>query len=283
MYRDGTLHLNIEDESDIKRVLEMPTVSDLQDFPSNGHRFRRLKLVAVEEDEYLKPLIPSYEVHHSLFSLSYPLKARWRSGSHHKSLRFLALKWDCKVDNDYLVGEALFGGEMEQVSLREEALRGNKGAILPLIESPIERKGQLAIAEESARCNSIAFRAAQSLWQAASRNRSFPLPTLIGLQASSTLSGFQFLHSALLRCELTNSSSYSNITVYPLVLCHVSVEWGSFYDWGFGECMASGSGRRGMGGRRQESLRGEEMVVVLGRGAGAGHVDSGNKLSVWDM
>ncbi|GJX52335.1 hypothetical protein Tco_0280704 [Tanacetum coccineum] len=45
MYRDGHLALDIEDESDIKRGLDA-YFSDLHDFPSNGHRFRRLKLVA---------------------------------------------------------------------------------------------------------------------------------------------------------------------------------------------------------------------------------------------
>nr|GFA31767.1 hypothetical protein [Tanacetum cinerariifolium] len=45
MYRDGHLALDIEDESDIKRGLDA-YFSDLHDFPSNGHRFRQLKLVA---------------------------------------------------------------------------------------------------------------------------------------------------------------------------------------------------------------------------------------------
>nr|GEX75767.1 hypothetical protein [Tanacetum cinerariifolium] len=45
MYHDGHLALDIEDESDIKRGLDA-YFSDLHDFPSNGHRFRWLKLVA---------------------------------------------------------------------------------------------------------------------------------------------------------------------------------------------------------------------------------------------
>ncbi|GJS45536.1 hypothetical protein Tco_0595657 [Tanacetum coccineum] len=50
MYRDGHLALDIEDESDIKRGLDA-YFSDLHDFPSNGHRFRRLKLVAGPGDK----------------------------------------------------------------------------------------------------------------------------------------------------------------------------------------------------------------------------------------
>ncbi|GKC07737.1 hypothetical protein Tco_0999347 [Tanacetum coccineum] len=49
MYRDGHLVLDIKDESDIKRGLDA-YFSDLYDFPSNGHRFRRLKLVAGPRD-----------------------------------------------------------------------------------------------------------------------------------------------------------------------------------------------------------------------------------------
>nr|GFA36379.1 hypothetical protein [Tanacetum cinerariifolium] len=45
MYRDGHLALDIEDESDIKRGLDA-YFSNLHEFPSNGHRFQRLKLVA---------------------------------------------------------------------------------------------------------------------------------------------------------------------------------------------------------------------------------------------
>nr|GFA03001.1 ribonuclease H-like domain-containing protein [Tanacetum cinerariifolium] len=45
MYRDGHLALDIEDESDIKRGLDA-YFSNLYEFPSNGHRFQRLKLVA---------------------------------------------------------------------------------------------------------------------------------------------------------------------------------------------------------------------------------------------
>ncbi|GJX28608.1 hypothetical protein Tco_0236687 [Tanacetum coccineum] len=50
MYRDGHLALDIEDESDIKRGLDA-YFSDLHDFPSNGHRFRRLKLVVGPGDK----------------------------------------------------------------------------------------------------------------------------------------------------------------------------------------------------------------------------------------
>nr|GEW37794.1 ribosomal protein S12, mitochondrial [Tanacetum cinerariifolium] len=57
MYRDGHLALDIEDESDIKRGLDA-YFSDLHDFPSNGHRFRRLKLVAGSKKTCLIPLLP---------------------------------------------------------------------------------------------------------------------------------------------------------------------------------------------------------------------------------
>nr|GEY56485.1 cytochrome c biogenesis FN, mitochondrial [Tanacetum cinerariifolium] len=108
MYRDGQLALDIEDKSDIKRGLDA-YFSNLHDFPSNGHRFRRLKLVVL--------LLPS------LTSKGKGVKLN-ASLAHSERISALA-----EVEK----------GEEGTSRLKEEALREQE-ASLSLSERPIERE-----------------------------------------------------------------------------------------------------------------------------------------------
>ncbi|GJW94146.1 hypothetical protein Tco_0173818 [Tanacetum coccineum] len=166
MYRDGHLALDIEDESDIKRGLDA-YFSDLHDFPSNGHRFRRLKLVAgnaTNQQEMPLEVIVRKEYDKSrlkwqgltLHSIDREIKvnddrkddiqvltlkgyrSRLRSekgkeeekrGTRSKSLIPASL-----LDRSHSLYSLLF-----RLRLREEALR-EQGASLPLSERPIERE-----------------------------------------------------------------------------------------------------------------------------------------------